>query len=201
MAKKPAAKTETKPETKPVLSLDAPYAGLVETLAVSCRALAAATVAFEGATEGEAKTAAEAGLNKAKADAAEAEQTLNAHLIQLVQAQVDAAQAEADRQLAARRADLQAALDEVATQIAEAQARSKAAGEAAPSPELRGKQGHVIIDETPSEAETLTVTVTGPAKGRWRGGRHWTAEPKTLALTQDEIDVLLTDPTISVVSA
>lgn len=201
MAKKPAAKTETKPETKPVLSLDAPYAGLVETLAVSYRALAAATVALEAAAEGEARTTAEAEVTKAKADAAAAEQTLGAHLAQLVQAQLEAAQAEADRQLAARRADLQTALDEVAAQIAEVQARSKAAGEAAPSPELRGKQGHVIIDETPSEAETLTVTVTGPAKGRWRGGRHWTAEPKTLELTQDEIDVLRTDPGISVAFA
>lgn len=188
MAKKPAAKTET----KPVLSLDAPYAGLVETLAVSYRALAAATVAFEGATEGEAKTAAEAGLNKAKADAAEAEQTLNAHLIQLVQAQVDAAQAEADRQLTARREDLRKALDEVATKIAEVQARSEAAGDT-PHPEPQ--------PDPPTEAETLTVTVTGPAKGRWRGGRHWTAEPKTLELTQDEIDVLRTDPAISVVPA
>ena len=191
MAKKPAAKTETKPETKPVLSLDAPYAGLVETLAVSYRALAAATVALEGAAEGEAKTAAEAGLNKAKADAAEAEQTLNAHLIQLVQAQVDAAQAEADLQLAARREDLRKALDEVAAKIAEVQTRSEAAAEAKAEPQI----------VPASDAETLTVTVTGPAKGRWRGGRHWTAEPKTLALTLDEIDVLLTDPAISVVSA
>ncbi len=54
----------------------------------------------------------------------------------------------------------------------------------------------------PVSAEDMQlVVVTGPAKGRWRGGRHWTAEAKTLELTQDEVDLLRTDPAISVVSA
>jgi len=47
-----------------------------------------------------------------------------------------------------------------------------------------------------------TVTVTGPAAGRWRAGRHFTPEPQTFApgdLTSDELVRMQADPTLTVV--
>lgn len=54
---------------------------------------------------------------------------------------------------------------------------------------------------TPSEAKPKTVVVTGPAKGRWRIGRHFTAEPVSIDeadLTAEQIEALQADPALTV---
>lgn len=46
-----------------------------------------------------------------------------------------------------------------------------------------------------------TVVVKGPAKGRWRIGRHFTAEPTSIAeadLTPEQKDALANDPELTV---
>jgi len=48
------------------------------------------------------------------------------------------------------------------------------------------------------------LLVVGPAKGRWRIGRHFTPEPAAIALadlSQEDIERLLTDPELTVIPA
>ncbi|MEO1974805.1 MAG: HI1506-related protein [Paracoccaceae bacterium] len=50
-------------------------------------------------------------------------------------------------------------------------------------------------------AKPVVVVVTGPRKGRWRAGRHFTAEPVTIPaeeLSDDEVAALLGDPRLTV---
>ncbi len=49
-----------------------------------------------------------------------------------------------------------------------------------------------------ARADGLTaITVTGPRRGRWRGGRFFTPEPLTFAATADELVVIAADPRLS----
>lgn len=46
------------------------------------------------------------------------------------------------------------------------------------------------------------VRVTGPKRGRWRAGRHFTAEPQDILigdLTEDDLQALVDDPKLTVV--
>lgn len=48
----------------------------------------------------------------------------------------------------------------------------------------------------------ITVTITGPKQGRWRAGRHFSAEPAVIeidTLTEDELEALRGDPMLSIV--
>lgn len=49
--------------------------------------------------------------------------------------------------------------------------------------------------------DPVTITVTGPKKGRWRAGRHFTPAPLTIPLadlSDDEIAMLTDDPKLVV---
>lgn len=53
----------------------------------------------------------------------------------------------------------------------------------------------------PANRPAATLVVTGPARGRWRAGRHFTAEPTTIPhdqLTEEDLDRLLDDPELTV---
>lgn len=53
----------------------------------------------------------------------------------------------------------------------------------------------------PSPDNVGIMIVQGPAKGRWRAGRHFTPEPTIILLddlTHDEITVIATDPELMV---
>lgn len=46
------------------------------------------------------------------------------------------------------------------------------------------------------------VTITGPKQGRWRAGRHFSAEPTVIGidtLTEDELEALRGDPMLPIV--
>ena len=46
-----------------------------------------------------------------------------------------------------------------------------------------------------------SIVVRRPAAGRWRGGKHFTAEPQTLdlsKLTRDELAAIESDPVLSI---
>lgn len=48
----------------------------------------------------------------------------------------------------------------------------------------------------------ITVTITGPKQGRWRAGRHFSADPTVIGidtLTEDELEALRGDPLLSIV--
>lgn len=48
----------------------------------------------------------------------------------------------------------------------------------------------------------ITATITGPKQGRWRAGRHFSADPTVIeidTLTEDELEALRGDPMLSIV--
>lgn len=48
----------------------------------------------------------------------------------------------------------------------------------------------------------ITVTITGPKQGRWRAGRHFSAEPTVIdidTLTEEALEALRGDPMLSIV--
>ncbi|WP_300439398.1 hypothetical protein [uncultured Mameliella sp.] len=70
------------------------------------------------------------------------------------------------------------------------------AAEVAAAPQEAAKPA-VPDPEQPPEG---VLTVTGPKKGRWRAGRHFTPEPVKIPLadlTEDEIAMLAADPKLT----
>lgn len=60
-----------------------------------------------------------------------------------------------------------------------------------------GKGGGEDAPTTPTVPAGAVLRVTGPKKGRWRAGRHFTAEAVEIPLddlTEDEIAALMDDP-------
>ncbi|WP_444462218.1 hypothetical protein [Rhodobacter capsulatus] len=56
--------------------------------------------------------------------------------------------------------------------------------------------------EVQPAAGGITVTITGPKHGRWRAGRHFSAEPTVIdidTLTEDELAVLRDDSMLTIV--
>lgn len=56
--------------------------------------------------------------------------------------------------------------------------------------------------EVQPAAGGITATITGPKQGRWRAGRHFSAEPTVIdidTLTEDELEALRGDPLLSIV--
>lgn len=71
------------------------------------------------------------------------------------------------------------------------------AKEVAPAKKAKG----AIKEAMAAPAPLPTVVVTGPEKGRWRIGRHFTREPVALPLddlTEAEIQALENDPELHV---
>lgn len=95
----------------------------------------------------------------------------------------------------------------VAEKIAEAEAAQAAqagAGEEAPA-EIgeAGPAGAADADPAAEPASGLAraISVTGPRRGRWRAGRHFTAEPVVLALAdlpEAELAAIEADPRLTV---
>ena len=59
------------------------------------------------------------------------------------------------------------------------------------------------VSTPPATRPRVTFIVIGPARGRWRIGRHFTAEPTAIPhdqLTEDDLDRLLDDPELTVQS-
>lgn len=97
----------------------------------------------------------------------------------------------------------------IADRIAEAEAALAAS---APAPQIAAPDGSpgaatseagqgVPASGSTKDARPMLVTVTGPKKGRWRAGRHFTAEPVTIPadmLSAVEIGQLLGDPKLTV---
>lgn len=85
----------------------------------------------------------------------------------------------------------------LAERVAEAEGATTTPGPPEPAPAAaEGLDGTSAATSKP-----LVVVVTGPRKGRWRAGRHFTAEPVTIPaedLSEDEIAALLGDPRLSV---
>ncbi|SOC20618.1 hypothetical protein [Rhodobacter maris] len=55
--------------------------------------------------------------------------------------------------------------------------------------------------EVQSAPGGITVTITGPKQGRWRAGRHFSAEPVVIELddlSEDELAALRDDPALTV---
>lgn len=80
-----------------------------------------------------------------------------------------------------------------ATNTARAEADQGGTGDAAGPAAGKGREG----DGDHAVAETIRVTVTGPKRGRWRAGRHFTADPRTVELSLAEFDQVVADPTLS----
>lgn len=54
---------------------------------------------------------------------------------------------------------------------------------------------------SPAEGKLLVVVVTGPKRGRWRAGRHFTAEPRIIPvqnLSEADKAALIADPRLAV---
>ncbi|SDE46494.1 hypothetical protein SAMN04488105_1045 [Salipiger thiooxidans] len=94
----------------------------------------------------------------------------------------------------------------LAERVAEAEGATTTPGPPEPAPADTAAAGTPAAAEGPdgtsaATGQPLVVVVTGPRKGRWRAGRHFTAEPVTIPaedLSEDEIAALLGDPRLSV---
>lgn len=87
----------------------------------------------------------------------------------------------------------------LAERIAAAEAEAEGQ-DTPPSPTAGGDQAGADPQASPS-VPGLVVRVTGPKKGRWRAGRHFTAEPVDIPmdeLTGDELAALEADPKIEI---
>lgn len=81
-----------------------------------------------------------------------------------------------------------------AAQTAPAAAETPAEAPKAPEPEAPATLAMI-------GPEPVMITVTGPKRGRWRAGRHFTAEPVQIPvadLTEEDIAALVGDPRLSV---
>jgi hypothetical protein len=99
-----------------------------------------------------------------------------------------------------------------ATETTEAvRAEATGAGQYTPAPEQPPVTEPVVaVVAEPAVAKAtkakppskLVVIVKGPAKGRWRAGRHFTSEPVAIPLddlTEDQQAALIADPELTVI--
>ncbi|MCA0849691.1 HI1506-related protein [Salipiger thiooxidans] len=94
----------------------------------------------------------------------------------------------------------------LAERVAEAEGVATTPGPPEPAPADTAAAGTPAAAEgldgtSAATGQPLVVVVTGPRKGRWRAGRHFTAEPVTIPagdLSEDEIAALQGDPRLSV---
>ncbi|WP_226557860.1 HI1506-related protein [Salipiger thiooxidans] len=94
----------------------------------------------------------------------------------------------------------------LAERVAEAEGATTTPGTPEPAPADTATAGTPAAAEgldgaSAATSNPLVVVVTGPKRGRWRAGRHFTAEPVTIPaedLSEDEIAALLGDPRLSV---
>lgn len=94
----------------------------------------------------------------------------------------------------------------LAERVAEAEGVTATPGPPEPAPADTAAAGAPAAAEgldgtSAATAQPFVVVVTGPRKGRWRAGRHFTAEPVTIPaedLSEDEIAALQADPRLSV---
>ncbi|TMV09822.1 hypothetical protein FGK63_01765 [Ruegeria sediminis] len=97
-------------------------------------------------------------------------------------------------------AKLKALIDEAMASKGDTQP-SKAAAEAAAETGQKPQAGAGKAPATQPPAGDLVVEVVGPKKGRWRIGRHFTADPVVIPLdelSEDEKAALIADPKLSV---
>jgi len=65
---------------------------------------------------------------------------------------------------------------------------------------LDAREGEDKAEVQPA-AGGIMVTITGPKQGRWRAGRHFSAEPAVIeidTLTEDELEALRSDPMLTI---
>jgi len=70
--------------------------------------------------------------------------------------------------------------------------------------EIAANAVEAVKSATEALVNVLTITVRGPAKGRWRAGRHFTPEPTVIPLTdltEDQVAALDADPELTVLPA
>lgn len=97
--------------------------------------------------------------------------------------------------------------EKLAERVAEAEARAKETPPSpAASPAATGAAPAGVKDGTPAEPTTppglSVIEVHGPARGRWRAGRHFGPEPVVLdlaALSEAELALIRADPLLVVV--
>ncbi len=88
--------------------------------------------------------------------------------------------------------------DKLERRITKAEAKKTVPGSDVPD---QGQSKPMTGELAPVLSKSLVVIVTGPKRGRWRIGRHFTHEPVTIPvdeLSEDQQTALLSDPKLSV---
>ena len=159
--------------------------------------LAKAQSLLDAADGDEARASAQTQLEDATASTTAAWAEIVAWIEGDLKARIEAAGAEADRQLAEKRAELQAQLDAVASEIAKVQEQSAPlTANSQYTPQSEGERG---AGDTagPDADETAAIEVTGPKKGRWRAGIYFDDTPKVVTVTADQFEKIAGDPVLT----
>ncbi len=202
-----AKKTASTPAQEPATPAPAPAGpvimpGLPESLAelTTTASHAAVTAAMAAAALARAPDdeGAKAASNGAATVLSEALEAIDAWCRRHVSGRLAAADAEAERQLEAKREELAAALDELEAKRAEA-ATALETLEDTPAATEEGGGGDAPADLAVAiEDGREMITVIGPAGGLRRAGHLFNAVPSTVMVTPAERAAIAADPALSI---
>ena len=200
-----AKKTASAPAQEPATPVPAPAVlavtavlpeGLADLMSAASHAAVAVAMAEAALTESPGDADARAASESTGALLGEAVTAIDAWYGRHVSERLAAADAEAERQLEAKRSELATALDALEAQRTEASNAIEALKDTHAATEESG--GGDVPADRPAEDGREQITVIGPAGGLRRAGHTFDATPRTVMVTAEEKAAIAAAPSLSI---